>query len=336
MSSFDASRRVRAWPYPTARGGLRLVVDRATADGREMSVDDEHARIETGEAFERLRIEAHVEVDPDVASLVPDPEALALALVYRCAATRVRAAVAASLAKPRFVLELARDDVDGDISLVAQLTRRTQGTSKAHARHVGAWLGSSGTWTLVTRPEPPRDGRFLEIQFQRFSQDPVLSTFGPVLYRLEVDDDEPRLWLNADHTRAAAILSERGTRGVRARLRETIYDRIACGVWTQLFVLAVHARSDETRPGWHDAVLDELLPEVFPDTLRGGLRSRLEAQLEYDGWPGLLARLDLALQRRDAIADHVVKLVAEAIPDATHSGAVEDDEGVAATKGASS
>lgn len=334
MSSFDASRRVRAWPYPTARGGLRLVVDRATADGREMSVDDEHARIDTHEVFDRLRIEAHVEVDRELASLVPDPDGLALALVYRCAATRVRGAVIASLAEPRFVLELPRDDVEGDLSLVAQLTRRTQGTSALHARHVGAWLGSSSPWTLGTRPEPPRDGRFLEVQFQRFSADPVLSTFGPVLYRLEVDDDEPRLWLNADHTRAAGILAERGTRGVRARLRETIYDRIACGVWTQLFVHAVDSRHDESRPEWHDAVLDALLPEVFPDAPRGGLRSRLEVQLDYDGWPGLLAGLDLALQRRDAVADHVVKLVAEALPDGSHDAGHVKDEGGETTKGA--
>lgn len=317
--AFDGARRVRAWPYPiAARSAVRLVIERARADGRELAIDDERSRIELGDRFERVRIEGRVELDGSITQLLPQDEstaALALAIVWRCEGTRLRRALRVALDEPRFALELAYDDLDGDVLLVAQLVRATEGTSRRHARGQGAWLGGSAEWTLASRAEPPRDGRFLEVQYQRFSEDATLAALGPVLYRLEVDDDEPKLWLNSDHTRAAAVLSERGTRGVRARLRETIYDRIACGVWTQLFVHAVAARDDEVRAPWHDAVLDELLPEVFRGVPRAELRARLGAYLDYDGMPGLLGLLDLALQRRDAVADHVVKLVMEALPD---------------------
>lgn len=319
--AFDGARRVRAWPHPIAtRGAVRLIVERASADGRALAVDDERARIELGDRFSRARVEGRVELDGSIAGLLPDEERdsmpLAIALVWRCEPTRVRRAVRVALEDSRFSIEVAREDVEDEVSLVAQLVRTREGTSRRHARGEGAWIGGSVEWTLALRAEPPRDGRFLEVQYRRFSDDATLNALGPVLYRLEVDDDEPKLWLNSDHARAAAVLSERGTRGVRARLRETIYDRIACGVWTQLFVHAVAARDDEARPGWHDAVLDELLPEVFVGVPRAELRGRLDAYLAYDGIPGLLGLLDLALQRRDAIADHVVKLVAEALPDA--------------------
>ncbi len=112
------------------------------------------------------------------------------------------------------------------------------------------------------------------------------------------------------------LLSDKGTRGPRARTRDVVFDLIEHSVWSQLFV---HAALDLREAGesvydWEDSVLRELLGGLFPsERTHLARRARLRAALDRGELPLLLGKLDAVLQRRSKLVEHVEKLVDEAV-----------------------
>jgi hypothetical protein len=128
-----------------------------------------------------------------------------------------------------------------------------------------------------------------------------------------MDQETPELWVNADHERIAAVLDSKGTVGRHARLREVMFDQIAQGVWTQLFLRVArdYVLNEETTYSWHDAVLDLVLRDVFPE-VRSAVERRDRLTEAWEDLPVLLTRLDAALQRRSDVSAHLSKLIEEA------------------------
>lgn len=324
MTRLSSARRERFLPYRYARGGVQLTVTSCKLDGdRDVAPDvaDQRLDLDGPWADATLRVCAGVAA-PTFAAIGEGepPEAFEIALVLRCPATFVRRAVTVELGVVGGTVErslaLRRDDLSGSASLVAYLVRKRAHTARP-ALVRGARLAESRAWEV--RIDPPREhhGEYLDVRYKKFSEDETLPLRDRGnLYVLDVDQESPILWINADHQRVAGILDSRGVTGRAARLRESFFDHVAYAVWSQLFVKAttdlLASDDDETTYPWQDVVLDALLGDVFPEVKGGSARRRRLREWHAD-LPELWRRLDAALQRRNDLASHLAKLAEEEV-----------------------
>ena len=181
------------------------------------------------------------------------------------------------------------------------------------AAAAGARLAETRPWELrVDRRRQPQPGVYLDVRYRNFNEDETIpKEHKENLYRLEINE-HPILWLNSAHPGVTGILNSKGHVGKRAILRDVVYDLIVPVVWIRLFSHAADQlrRGEEAAYSWQDSVLDaaaRLLVPTRKDT--EDARERLEAELE--DFPGLLERLDAALQAEHELAKHVVRLAEE-------------------------
>lgn len=326
------TKRERFLPYASARGALSCRVQAALVDRRAVpdAIDEERHHVALDEAsWEQAEIEGEITLEAGVLEAVFAPDERAeppgeLVLALRCPATRwrvgerVRAAPLEAGVHP-FRLTIRRAEVVGAVELVPALCRslgrsRT-GTTNGFATEAGSRLATGRPWTLRVDAAREPSGKFLETRYRRFSEDEGLRPLAHCLYHLELNE-RPKLWINSDHAKIPPILDDDGTRGPRARTREVVFDLIAQAVWTQLFVHAATdlGASDELVYDWEHAALRELLPELYVTERSHEARvARLRAELARGELPSLLSRLDAALQRRSALAEHVTKLIEDAV-----------------------
>ncbi len=317
----ERTKRERFLPYGYARSALACRVERVALDGHavESGIDGERHLIELEQTeWRRLSIEGRVDVPQEAMDAFPEDERGAppaqLFLVARCARTRLRRAFTAG-ASGAFHLELSHDDVDGALELVPFLTRSTSRQSvPGFASRAGERVASGRAWEIRITPLREPAGKFLDVRYQRFGDDPLLSAVADTLYSLEHERDSPILWINADHEKIVAVLGDRGTRGPRARIREVVFDSIAQSVWTQLFVRAALHLADmgELAYEWEDSTLRELLPGMYRSARTHAARvDALRAQLARGELSAVLAALDTELQRKSSAVEHVTKLIEE-------------------------
>ena len=312
------TKRERFLPYAHQRHGLVISLGGVRLDGvradDELVDADRHQVMLDATVWKKASIELCARYDDAMlAQLLPEAERaqppVAVVAVLRCDATRFRAGFVLAPDNGnahRGIIELRRDRLHGTTALSAHLvrSRRSLVGAPTFARAEGARLAGGRSWEL--RIEQPRavDGRFFDIRYRSFSDDEVLKPFVGNLYRLEMDQPQPVLWVNADHQLIVPVLGDRGTTGKRARLREVFYDLISHGVWTQLFLRAV----DDLRGGgelsydWERAVLSELLPTMYPKQRSHASRlAVLMSSLQVDGLSLMAERLDAALQKKNAV-----------------------------------
>ncbi len=317
-------KRERFLPYAYGRLGLRADLRRVEVDGHASSdgLDRDAHLVDLRGTWSRARLTFVVPPqDTLLTQVVPDAERstppVAVLLVLRCQATRLRRGVAASFehtgTELEVTIELERDELAGHAELLPYLVRTANGSSEAggFAHRVGNRIASARPWSIRVDLQRAPSGRSLDVQFKSFGKDEsiALADRGS-MWRLEAQAETPILWSNQDHGSIAELLRHEGTRGRRAYLREVVFDRIGSSVWTQLFFAATVSirESDGSIYGWEQSVLDLLLPDMYPavPTAEGRLKYLRQ---ELDDLPQVLARLDAALQRRDNGIQHLTRLV---------------------------
>jgi hypothetical protein len=325
------TKRERFLPYAYGRSGLGVELRHVRLDGRllEEGLDPQRRLVSIDEErWDTLAVELQLTVTEELLGAVLPPHErvsapIAALVVVRCSDTKLRRGVVAEapaggvgvhVARVR----VARDEVRGGIELVPQLVRKRSARtpSGGFASADGARLARARPWEIRLEPERSAEGRFLDVRYRSFSEDAVLLAVKDNLYQLECDQEAPILWVNADHTRIAAILNDRASTGRRARLREVFFDVIAQGVWTQLFLRAAMnlVERDELVYPWEDAVLRELLPLMYPGArTHPARRGRLVDSMVQLGIVGTVERLDSALQRKNDLTRHMGRLIEETV-----------------------
>ena len=331
MKSDSRHKLERFLPYAYERHGLELELLGCELDGRSGPEPDFERRVLAldAEPWRRARVVYRVNVPASTLKNVLPPRdrsarPCALLLVVRCAATRMRRAQRIASA-PRggepieAALVLDRDECQGQLELLPFLVRETAAApAPGYAIRPGERLASARPWQLRMHAMAPVRGKFLDVRYRSFKEDAILAAHQDNVYRLECDQEEPVLWINADHDKIAAVLDDRATTGRKARLRDVYFDLIAQGVWSQLFTRAAsdldaadHAA--ESRYGWQDGVLREVLPFMFPLATTYEARVHELMRLRADDVALLLERLDAALQAKGQLAGHLSTLAEELI-----------------------
>ncbi|MCA9624809.1 MAG: hypothetical protein KC731_37555 [Myxococcales bacterium] len=327
----ERTKRQRFLPYAYARHGLVARIEGLRIDGQAAprAIDPERHLVSLDEEpWRRVTFGLVVSVPPEVVErVVPKgaEPALELVAVLSCEATRLRVAIARAMApvgggEVSLPIPLRRDDLAGAASLEVHLLRAATGeASPGFAHHAGSRLASARGWELRLERRREPEGRFLDVRYRSFADDEVLRRFAGNLYRVELDQAAPVLWINSDHQRIVPILGDRGTRGKRSRLREVFYDLIAQGVWTQLFSRAVEdlqTADGELTYDWEDAALREVLPGMYPEARsHTARREALLHGLRSEGLAATMERFDAALQKKSDVAEHMTRLIEETLPE---------------------
>ena len=321
------SREQRFYPWAHASHGLRLSVLSAELDGRCVGpIPPRASALELGASWTRAELVLELRAPRRVVRrLVPkherDAPPAAVLVTLRCDRSYLRERVGMQPWEARederfiFPLSLAREQLAGSVELDACLVRTAsaQQGSRGVASLAGMRLAGARTFTLIIDELEPRAGNDLDIQYRSFAADPAIAGhLEGALYRLELETDEPILYLNVDHEQVRPVLDSKGTRGPRARLRELLFERIEVGVWTQL-VLRASARlveDGELAYTWEGAILNQWLPRLYPEQTHEDER-RACLERDYQRLPSLLARLDGAMQVEGKLAQLATKLMEE-------------------------
>ena len=317
----------RFFPWTHEDHGLGLAIVGGTLDARRIEGIDRRSRVlDLTTSWERARLERELRarrrvVRRVVAKHERDRPPVAVLLALRCQATCLRRQIGlrdwaeGTNERLDFELVLEREQLAGTVEIDAFLVRTEpltgQGGGVASRR--GARLASARPWIVQIDQPPARSGNYLDVQYRSFCSDPsVPASLHATLYRLDLERDDPILFLNADHTLVRAVLDNKGTRGRRPRVRELLYERIEAGVWSQL-ILRASARlveDGELVYAWEHAILEQWLPRLYPDRADDASR-RHALERDYPNLPGLLAKLDGVIQASGQLALTATKLVDE-------------------------
>ncbi len=324
--SDSRTKRERFLPFAHDRHGLRTKIHGLELDGRFVpeAVDLDSHVLDLRSAWSRARVVLEVTMAPELLEQVlPEDERdeppLTVLVSVRCGETRLRRGVRAELSVEAPVLvavDVEHSEILGAAELIPFLVRTKDAAAATvgFARKRGSRVAGGRAWTLRTDLERAPAGRYLELQFKSFSEDPLipLAERGAV-WRLEVMAEDPILWLNQDHTAIANLLRYDGSQGRRARARDVIFDRISASVWTRLFLLAAdNVLQDEGEAdGWEQSVLDYMLPDLYPGVPTKA--ARLERlRKDHEDLHLLLGKLDAVLQVRDNGIANLVRLAEDA------------------------
>src|SRR5690606_3367017 len=310
-------QQLRFPPWAQDPAGLELEIHNLEIDGEPLEVDPRAAVIEIGGAWRSARLIARALSRADLCTRVlPEHEReqppLSVVLSTRCEATRLRrcAGISPWAAVVDFDVQLAREQLARTVELHAHVIRSSdaQSTTPGYASLAGARLASGRSCTIEVDEPRPVSGRYLELQYKSFADDPRIPPHQRgALYRLELDREDPILYLNADHTALRPILDSKGTRGRRVRLRELLYERVEAGAWSQLLIHTAARLVDdgELTYAWQEAVLDRWLPRLYP-TLSSDAERREQLIADFTRLDRLLADIDAVLQVQNGLASEAL------------------------------
>lgn len=326
-----AVRRERFLPHRFERFGLAVDVVRCMVDASYelREIDPERHLVDLSEqSFSTLALELQLRVTEAVLRAVYPPAELPqprgrLGIVVRCARTRVRRAVwihrgSMSAGAYDATITLSPSEIFGSAELYGCLVRDVdlapQIDAPGYARLAGAKLADARSWEVRLERLRNPGGAFLDVRYESFADHSQRHGPRSNLYHLELDTENPVLWLNSDHRRVVEVLDSQGTVGRRARARDVVFDHVGQSVWTRLFWQAARDWSDneEVVWEWQDAVLEQLLPRMFPE--EPDQASRLYAMkedLHDNGGALILERLEQALQQHIDLTAHIDRLLDE-------------------------
>jgi hypothetical protein len=320
------TREQRFLPWAYESQALTLALIDAELDGHGLVVDPRSQAIDLASEWSCARLELELTVPNRVlARVLAKPERasppVAGLITLRCDKTHLRERVClrpwaeADAGRFRTTLTLARDDLAAVVSLDAFLVRSTAAIEPVPgvASQLGTRLASARPLLLVIDEPPIHSGNYLDIQYRSFAHDPTLpASRQAALYRLELEREDPILYLNSDHERVRAALDSKGTTGRRARMRDLVFERVAVGVWSQLIVRAAArlVEDGELVYAWEQAVLEQWLPRLYPDQIDDDAQRRC-LERDYQRLPQLLHELDLTLQTSGELAALATKLAEE-------------------------
>jgi hypothetical protein len=323
-TSRTQEQRFLPWAYESQ--ALTLAVVDVELDGHTLVVEPRGQIIDLTSEWICARLQLELTVPNRVLErVITKPERasppVSGLITLRCDKTHVRERVClrpwaeADAGRFRTTLTLARDDLATVASLDAFLVRSAAAIEPVPgvASQLGTRLATARPLLLMIDEPPIHSGNYLEIQYRSFDKDPTLpASRRPALYRLELEREDPILYLNSDHERVRAALDSKGTTGRRARMRDLVFERIAAGVWSQLIVRAAArvVEDGELVYAWEHAVLEQWLPRLYPDPIDDDSRHRC-LERDYQQLPQLLHEIDLTLQTSGELAALATKLAEE-------------------------
>ncbi len=218
--------RQRFLPYAFARAGLLTMAPTLLLDGARSDEPvqlDRHLISLDDEEWEEARVALPVVIEPAIIDEVVAPSErgaapVRLVVLVRCAATRLRHAVEVAgppLSPSTYTarIVLAREQLRGSVWLTPLLLRAgdAQVPGAGYATLAGARLATARPWEVRVERQRPVDGRFLDVRYRPFTSDPLLAAHSDNVYRLELDQPTPTLWINADHEPLVPVLGARGS-----------------------------------------------------------------------------------------------------------------------------
>lgn len=317
----------RFFPWAHEAQGIKLSILGGHLDAQSLEIVDPHSHsLDLSSPWQRAQLELEVRVPASVARRVVatherDDPPLAVLVALRCARTHLRRRIArlgweqGNAGCFELELELVRSEVADQVELDAFLirSRALDRPTVGVAWRAGARLATARAWILQIDEGSQHSGNYLDVQYRSFARDPSIPpNHRAALYRLDLEREDPILYLNADHERVRTVLDSKGTSGRRARARELLYERIEGGVWTQL-LLRASARlveDDELVYAWERAILDQWLPRLYPDQVDDMAR-RDCLRRDYQQLPRLLTEIDAVMQVSGELASVATKLLDE-------------------------
>lgn len=323
-------QELRFAPWAQDPGGLVLELRALAVDGEPLEIDPRAPLLELSGPWRRAVVRLQVEPSAGLCErIIPahEREAPPLTVVasLRCDATHLRRCVGQlpwTAALPfvpfvpfEFEVELTRFELARSVELEAHVIRSidARAPEPGYAPLAGARLASGRACVIQVDEARAGSGRYLDLQYKSFCADPRIAPHHrAALYRLELEREDPILYLNSDHTALRPILDSKGTRGRRVRLRELLYERVEAGAWAQLLIHVSErlvADGELTYP-WQEAVLDRWLPRLYP-TLSSEAERRERLLADYAVLDRLLAEIDAALQVHNGLAHEALRFVGE-------------------------
>ena len=324
----QATRRERFLPYRYERFGLVLNPVRCVLDGtREIEAfqTERHLIDLSDYRFDTVALVVRVEVPVGLFEKVLPPAerqegAARVVLALRCPKVMTRRALSQTVGPHgsgdvEFSVELFRRDVVGSLDLVPYLVRKGLGTeTEGYAHLPGTRLASARPWEVRFDLLRTPGGDYLDIRYVSFREQPEGFASPESIFQLDVDRENPVLWLNLDHPQVCEVLDNNANVGMRAQIRDVFFDYVSHVVWSRLFHKAA-ADLKEALPGdylpfeWEDNVLRELLPVLYAEEANHeSRRAALRRDLEQSDHTVLLQRLDAVLQARLDVPKHMTRL----------------------------
>lgn len=226
-------------------------------------------------------------------------------------------------------LDLHVDEWFGTVTIdVVAVLAAAVDAPAGYAAGRGSVLAESDSVSVVFGEVAERNrGRSLTVEWRTFSDgDEWLRSHADHVFALE-PVDPPVLLLNTEVVGSYALLSAKGTRGIRARVRDLTFVQIAHQVWSQLLTTAFSQLADldatagdadglgliDELGGWNRAALLDWLPLLYPgfdlagaaDQLLDDVRSPFAMELT-------LRRVPTAIQAHLGSADRLGGILREA------------------------
>lgn len=303
----------RFYPYQTAPEGVALRV--ASSDPTTASADDGSLRA-TDQELDELILELELSVSdatyekvlPPSASPIEDTN---LVVIARSTESRRREAYQVG-DDGSVVLALKRNEWVGLVELFGALVRsRDASDSTGFAMHRGALIAWSDVVSLRFDEPPDRRGDNLPVTWIKFSERPDLRSNLEHLFAVD-PGNPPELLLNSDVDQLSEVLDNKGTHGVKPRIRDAVFMQIAHQVWTSLLSTALASMEDQAAPAmatgeevleelapWEAAVIRRWASDLFPGQ---DAESLLDVVLEEVTGPNVselhLVRIPRAVQKK--------------------------------------
>lgn len=313
MSS-ERTKHVALFPWNMESLGLRVSVAQATFDfDRPAPIDHERHFIDADEPFDKLRVVFTVSLPSEVRRVVAEPAArLAILVRTSCEDTRLRRGRVIELDASGSMTvheELEQIELHGTALLEFELVRLDPVEPQPPLASIqGARLATARPWEVRIDRKRELAGVYLDVRFRDFRES------GPAaerenLYRLEINEDAPVLWLNESREQIVTAFNARARSGHAAQLRDVLFDLVVPPVWSQLFFRAAFDAEHAGQPlwPWQEAVLLQVGRLLY------GERCEFEALLQHvklglKDVPSFLQRVDAALQAHHELLLHANRL----------------------------
>lgn len=274
--------------------------------------------------FEEVTLEIQVDIPLDlpegVVSLserkIPP---LASYVVLESIESRVRRAQQlGGLGTSKVQIAMNRREFRGETAIRAIVVRTADGRpSDPFAKHPGSVVAASDIQRVLFDEPPFPPGAYLEIKWVDFRGTDAphwLQERPDDLLALDLDQALPVLFLNSGIQHAPAILNSRGTRGLIAAARDSLYAGIYHYTMYALIDSAVHelasrqeeddydaSELEDLLPGWRGQLLDRWVRQLFPDA-SDPVQALKQAITTTTGVSDLLGRrLSRAFQNRPSV-----------------------------------
>ena len=277
----DGQEKPKTWPYTVkdrhCAATLKVdlinkgeIINTCTARN-EVYTDENEAKGSTiidisayaEKEWDKIRLELDFEIKggastlADAVTINNSPEAYFSARIHapRAKFRQQKWGNAASLTTDRMVIEIAKDDIGGELYIWPEVLLKNHVEAVSNkAFRAGSRIIIGDPMVIAVDDAPQVPGAGFDIKWLEFDKKKA-----EALYELEFENAEtgrPRLYFNNKHVLIAPIIDSHGRIGMKARLRDVIFSSVATEVWSELIEWAAERDDeDETASGIHNNIL---------------------------------------------------------------------------------